>query len=235
MNLDQATTDETAATSPIEIGIVSGFRSWGWVLLCTMLGILGGLFAGFTKPNEYESTAKIYVQAGERESVPVDKVPEEAGDSKVRGSISNEIHLMRTDGVFRRVAEKVGPTEITRPYDPASRDGPRTSFLLHKLHQFQSWWFGAYEVLHQCPEGKPCPGCIRSAVHTLRNHLTIHTDRSNVLDLSYITHAPQLAQKILDTYVQVHDEQHMEIFCLTEPPVHSQRPIQCPRSLIHYP
>ncbi|MEM7260561.1 MAG: Wzz/FepE/Etk N-terminal domain-containing protein, partial [Planctomycetota bacterium] len=137
---------ELTAWNPLEALILPAVRSWGLIAITTVLGAIVGTFLALVKPNEYESHAKIHVRPSLASSANPELAMAEGGDGPTaKPDIANHFHLLTSEEVFLRVAEDLGPMTILQPYHPAEDDNDGTPFLTGKLHEFQSWWFGAYE------------------------------------------------------------------------------------------
>lgn len=214
--------DETApaasagggARSPIESLVLPLFRS-RWVLVVALiLGAAGGILAGVLQPNEYTSVGKVMVRVGERERIPPDTFDNPSGTAAAQ-VLSNELHLLGNEGVYRKVAQRIGPQRILAPYDPLRRyggdDSPPHTRLLHRL---QSWYFRKSAGEHQCVE-QECPECLYLAQQVLRSPARTGLEfapRSNVIVVRHTAHDGDLAKRVVDALIAEFDVRHQEIY-----------------------
>ncbi|MCA8962716.1 MAG: hypothetical protein KDC38_19470, partial [Planctomycetes bacterium] len=216
MRTDPSATDgpggELTAWNPLEAFILPAVRGWGIILVGAVLGLIAGTFLALVKPNEYESRAKIYVRPT---LTPNPELVEEGKAPTAKPDIANQFHLLTSEEVMLRVVQELGAATIIQPYDPAADDNETTPFLMRKLHQFQSWWFGASSFDREkveSPDYSPSTTETRLAVEVLIANTSTTTDGvSNIIDVSYRTHDPLLAQKILTSIIAKHEERHLEM------------------------
>lgn len=189
-------------------------RHWLAIGCFTCLGIASGLFVGLSQPNQYMSVAKILVRLGQREQMtPESAIATDGWGRTTSFGLQDEMHLLTSPTLPKRVARKVGPDVVLQPYDPASADGPGTPWIYRKLHAFQSWWMKLSAP--SLPEGAPTdsPKLVDAAALVLHANATITSEPvSNTITITYTAHSPDLAQEIAQAYLGVVRETHQEFF-----------------------
>ena len=207
--------DEEAPKSvdPIETIISPISRSRRLVLIAGVVGASLGVLMGLLKPNQYQSTGKLLIHAGARESATPESTITENGsaESNNRDAVNNEVHLLNDPDVFRRTALRVGPAKILKPYDPSEHDNEYTTLTTRVMHDLQSMWFsGDSDAGHELDN---CEGCVRLATKVLMAGVRIQAEPySSIIAISYGTHSPKLAQEVVTAFIEAADEHHRETF-----------------------
>lgn len=194
------------------------FRSRLLVLAIVVLSTLAGFGVAVVQPNIFESEAKLLIQVGAREFVTPDRAISSAGTGgptprDTREAIQNELEILTSPELFRRVVEKLGAARVLCPFDPAAEDDATTPLHTRWLHQLQSWWFAG---------GATAPAADRPpevfAAEVLRVNVAFLTDpMASTIRLYYRTHDPRLARDVLQAVVEVCRERHLEVFGLAVP------------------
>ncbi|MGE3164658.1 MAG: GumC family protein [Planctomycetota bacterium] len=219
---DSPESREKPGLDPMDVIVLPILRSKFLVLFLTCLGVGGGIFFSLLLPNEYTSNGKVRLLLGVRERLtasPDD--PDQADRALGKSAVLEELYLLRTPEVYERVAERVGPLEVLRPYDPAGPGHPRAKGLMRKMHEFQSWWFGRNDPTlgHVCPpaadggRSQSCPSCVRVASRTLQGRSEIVNDgKSTIISVNYTSYEASLSRKVVDAFLaafnQIHQEKH---------------------------
>jgi uncharacterized protein involved in exopolysaccharide biosynthesis len=172
------------------------FRSRLVVGTCAGLGCAVGLFLAVTTPNTYVSQGTFLFTTSGSESINVDLT--RSSDPKAEAISANAVHVLQADTLLRRVAERVGPEEILKPYQPDDNFAGGLSKLLHRIQR--DW--NAVDV---------AGATVDEALKMLRKRLVVDRSRqSDVLIATYQTHDAELAQKILGVYMKEAQKWHQE-------------------------
>jgi uncharacterized protein involved in exopolysaccharide biosynthesis len=187
------------------------------VLAATLLGIVGGLTAGVTRPNTYRSFGKLMIRAGAREELTPEMVTGNGAGfgGGGRNVVNDELHLLGAVQVFEETARIVTPAEVFRPYDPTLMDDKDTSGVLSVFHGWQSWWFKNASGPDDLPKHPidECPQCRHAAAIALERNLGLQAEPgSNVITVSYTTHDPQLAQKVVAAFLEAAVQHHRKVY-----------------------
>jgi uncharacterized protein involved in exopolysaccharide biosynthesis len=187
------------------------------LLVATLLGIAGGLLAGVTRPNTYRSYGKLMIRAGAREELTPEMVTGNGGSfgGGGRNVVNDELHLLGAMQVFEDAAHIVTPAEVFRPYDPSLLDDKDTSGLLALFHGWQSWWFKNASAPDDLPRHPidDCAQCRHAAALVLGRNLGLQAEPgSNVITVSYTTHDPQLAQKVVAAFLEAAVLHHRKVY-----------------------
>lgn len=206
--------DAPKAIDPLETIVSPITRSYRLILAIGAIGAIFGVVSGLFSPNEYQSTGKILIHVGARESATPESTITDSGSSNSnnRDAVNNEVHLLHDPAVFRRTAVRIGPAKLLEAYDPAAHDNEDTSLVTHTMHALQSWWFGGGDggSGHQLDD---CESCVRAATKQLMRGITIQAEPySSIIGISYGTHSPALAQQVVEAFVAAADEHHRETF-----------------------
>jgi uncharacterized protein involved in exopolysaccharide biosynthesis len=180
-------------------------------------GALGGLLLGVARPNTYRSVGKLMIRAGAREQVTPEMsvTGNQGGFGGGRNVVVDELHLLAAPEVFEEVARAVTAAEVLRPYDPGARDDNDTSALVGLFHRGQSWWFASAADGGDLPghalDG--CPRCVHAAALLLERYISVTPEiGSDVLTVSYSTHDPELARKVVAAFLEAAVAHHRKIY-----------------------
>ncbi len=181
---------------PFKKVLAGVFRSRWFVSGCAGLGCVIGSFLAVTTPNTYVSEATFRCTTSGSESINVDLT--QSSDPKGEAIAANAVHVLKADTLLRRVATKVTPEEILRPYQPDDHSAAGLGALLHR---FQRDW-NAVDV---------AGATVDDALKVLRKRLNVDRSRlSDVLVADYTSNDPKLAQKILAVYMEEAKRYHQE-------------------------
>jgi uncharacterized protein involved in exopolysaccharide biosynthesis len=215
------------ATDPSEAGrgaadvqrtlLLPLWRGRHLLLAGLVAGAVGGLLLGIARPNTYRSVGKLMIRAGAREQVTPEMsvTGNQSGFGGGRNVVVDELHLLAAPEVFEEVARTVTPAEVLRPYDPGARDDNDTSALVRLFHRGQSWWFASAaddgDVPGHALDG--CPRCVHAAALLLERYVSVTPEiGSDVLTVSYTTHDPELARKVVAAFLEAAIAHHRKIY-----------------------
>ncbi len=203
------------AWSPIEALLYPAYRSWFIIAFFVGVGLLGGVFLAFTKPNTYRSKAKLLVRATLREEINAFNPDTISAETQNRAAIGNQWHIMMSESVFSEVVKEIGPKRILEPYDPRKQDTESTPWPIRKIHDFQAWWFQSKraEALSKV-DLDPSSKAFRAAVKTLRSNAEADSDGTEVLEVSYKATSPALAQEILRALISKYQDQYEKVYSI---------------------
>ena len=216
--VEQPVEGSAAAVDPRRALLLPLWRGRYLVLALALLGIVGGLLAGVIRPNTYRSVGKLMIRAGAREeNTPEMSVIGNSGGfgGGGRNVVNDELHLLGAMQVFEDAARIVTPAEVFRPYDPTAQDDEHTSALTALFHSWQSWWFKNASGSDDLPKHAvdDCAECRHAAAITLARNLTMQAEPgSNVITVSYTTHDPLLAQKVVAAFLEAAIQHHRRIY-----------------------
>ena len=191
-----------------------------WIVIgFAILGAVGGVAMGITRPNTYVSTGKLLVRPSARNEATPDTLisgPGAIAASQARDQVINEMQLLAVQRVFELTAQRVTPPRIFSVYDPEAGDTAETSTFTKLFHKYQAKWFrrGGGEKANKIGhEIDSCPRCINEAVHTLQTDIRLGVEPgSSVISISYGAHNPALAREIVDAYINSAETHHREAF-----------------------
>ena len=190
--------------------------AWRYKLLIVLSVFLGagyGVFRGIVTPNQYESTGKLYVRPGVRDALAPDAVIAGSSTSRIhmgmREALQNEMQVLATIDLYYKIVDKVGIDTLLAPYDPLRGLESPTSSPLSLFHKFQSWWFARSNVpTTDLPVTPTMQACL-----ILAGGLSIEPEfGTNVIRISYISHSPELAKRVVDAALASAKELHQEVF-----------------------
>lgn len=197
---------EKAAGPDIMTFVIPILRSWPMIGILAVIGMVGGVAFSLTKPNEYTSVGKLLT----KRQLP-DQFADIEGKNLIGNSPENWAQTFADPRVSRRVAEIVGPIDILTPYDPAADDSPTKSDFMRKMHEIQSWWFGADNIATIERNSTP-EGLLEAAARVLKAQVTIAPIRnSGVYSVSYTSHNKKLAQRVVKTFMEVCRRRELEV------------------------
>ena len=212
----RAETERDGAGPDLRILLVRGVvRSLPWVCLLVVLGGLAGIVVGLMQPDTYVSKAKLLLRLGAREQMTSDSLfgPDE-GQRAPPPTMLDELQLLSDVAVYENVARKIGPSEILRPADPRSNDGPLTPAPTRLLHGIQAHFFRWAAPPHACA-GEECASCLRAATKHLVDDTTITNELgSNVIVLSHVSTSPEKARTIAQALMNGFIERHRDQFSI---------------------
>ncbi|MGE3174350.1 MAG: GumC family protein [Planctomycetota bacterium] len=181
---------------PVRKMMASVFRSRWFVLGTAGLGCLVGAFLAVTTPNTYVSEGTFLFTASGSESINVDLT--RSSDTKAQAVAANAVHVLLADNLLRRVAERVTPEEILKPYSPDDTNQTGVTALLHRIQR--DW-----------NEVDLAGATIDEALKVLRKRLNVDRSRlGDVLTVNYTAHDARLARKVLSVYMEEAKKFHQE-------------------------
>lgn len=190
---------------------------WRFRLLIVAAGGIGAcyaLFGALVTPDEYRSMGKLFVKPSIRETVSPEAAFSGADANtyrlSVREAIQNEMQVLSSQQFFEKVAERLGGESLLTPFDPASNDDDSTPWHIRLLHSFQSWWFDAGD------QGTGMEAAVdrtQLAAMFLANSIAIYPETgANVITVSYVSHSPDLARRVVNATLEAAIAMHTEVF-----------------------
>lgn len=177
--------------------LLAAIFRWRWVVVgISAIGASVGLFLAVTTPNTYVSEGTFLFTSSGSESINVDLT--RSSDPKGEAIAANAVHVLKAETLLRRVAARVTPEVILKPYQPDDRFASGVSSLLHRIQR--DW--NAVDV---------AGSTIDDALKVLRKRLGVDRSRlSDVLIANYTAHDEKLAQHILSVYMEEAKKWHQE-------------------------
>ncbi|HTF90329.1 MAG TPA: hypothetical protein VK843_18075 [Planctomycetota bacterium] len=217
-NFDLEGLSEEKAPDPIETLVMPIWRARWWVLAAGFAGLCFGAFQAAIKINTFDSTGKLLVRGGIRESATPESLVVTGGtggQANARETMANEIHLLSDPEVFRRVVALVGPDKILASYDPSASDGPDTPFLDRMLHSFQTRWSASGDSDSDAGGHPPdrCEDCARIAEQVVARSMTVQPEAgSSIFTVTYTAHTPRLASEVANAFLKAAIAHHRDFF-----------------------
>ncbi|MBL8802090.1 MAG: hypothetical protein JNN27_08850 [Planctomycetes bacterium] len=213
--------EEAAPTKRIDwmqLALLPLWRGRLWIISGAVLSAgLGGVQA-LMKPNEFSSVGKLLVRTGSRESKTAEGrvIGDSSGaQASLREAIQNQIHLITTPEVYRRLVANLGPSTILEPYDPTAQDNENTALHTRWIHKFQGLWFSRADACRADPS-RPidnCPRCVDLAEEVVSKGLIVFPEMgSSILSVAYTAQSPEVASKVVDGFLGAARAHHREVF-----------------------
>lgn len=195
--------------NPLFFALYAARRFLLLILLAATVGLAFGLFRAAVTPNTYQSTGKLYIRPSVRENLTAESAI--AGSASVRmlnlrETISNEMQVLSSPQLYRKIVEKVGVNGILTPYDP-TRGREAGDWATRLFHGFQQWWFQGGTG------GGDAVGDLEyQAIQTLRSALAIYPEpNTTYVNVTYTTTSPEQAKRIVDVALDAAKEVHTEV------------------------
>lgn len=178
--------------------LASVFRFRYLLFATTMFGLLVGSFLAITTANSYVSTGKFRFTGSGAEVSEID--PSRATQTSQEAIGTTATYILSTEGLLRKVVEKVKPERILAPYLPG---GPGQSAVKTFFFAIQRDW-NATRTEDVSPE---------EALKRLQKTLFIERPRfTDVLVATCTANDPKLAQEILSVYMVEAVEWHIAAY-----------------------
>lgn len=202
----------------MQVALLPLWRARLWIVAGAGLSAgLGGVQA-LMKPNEFSSVGKLLVRTGARESKTAEGrvIGDSSGaQASLREAIQNQIHLITTPEVYRRLVANLGPSTILEPYDPTAQDTEDTALHTRWIHKFQGLWFSRADACRADPS-RPidnCPRCVDLAEEVVSKGLIVFPEMgSSILSVAYTAQSPEVASKVVDGFLGAARAHHREVF-----------------------
>ncbi|MFM1873579.1 MAG: hypothetical protein RL398_3001 [Planctomycetota bacterium] len=185
--------------------------AWRYHLLLVFCGLVGvgvGVFRAATMQNTYRSLGKLYVWPSVRENLTAESAIAGSTASRMlntREAIANELQVLATPQLYKKVLEKVGVDGILAPYAPMG-GGEEASLPTRLFHGFQEWWFQSAAAAGQIYDRE------FTALEVLRDTLLIYPEaNTTVLNVVYLGNSPQQAKRVVDAALAAAIEVHSEV------------------------
>jgi polysaccharide biosynthesis protein PslE len=154
-------------------------------------------------PRKYGSRAKLLLKLG-RENVAVDPTVTTAGDlvsihRTYEGEINSTINTMASREILEMVVDEVGVDAILRGSEEKSS---KKSGLLSQVKSTVKGWIEELDPIEDRER----------AIITLQENLVIKAAKeSSVVDVTYTTKTPQMAQRVAQAWVNLYRAHHADI------------------------
>lgn len=206
----------------MQVAFMPLWRARWWILVGAGLSAGAGGVQALMKPNEFSSVGKLLVRTGSRESKTAEGrvIGDSSGaQASLREAIQNQIHLITTPEVYRRVVANLGPSTILEPYDPTAQDNENTALHTRWMHKFQGLWFSRADACRADPN-RPidsCPRCVDLAEEVVSKGLVVFPEMgSSILSVAYTAQSPEVASKVVDGFLSAARAHHREVFDVDE-------------------
>ncbi|MCA8974971.1 MAG: hypothetical protein KDC98_09630 [Planctomycetes bacterium] len=176
--------------------LAAAFRARYLVFATTLFGILVGTFMAITTANSYVSTGKFRFTASGAEVTGID--PTRTSENSQESIGSGATYILSTDGLLRRVVDRVGPERILAPYQPEGDDASAAKAFFYRIQR--DWNATRTEDL-----------TAEEALKRLRRTISIERPRfTDLLVATCTANDPRLAQEILAAYLDEAKKWHIE-------------------------
>jgi len=187
---------EEAGGLPFRKLLAAAFRARYLVFGTTLFGILIGSFLAITTANSYVSTGKFLFTASGAESTRVDPSRSTETSQETIGTAAS--YILSTDGLLRRVVDKLTPARILAPYKPGNTGDSA----------FKAFFFMVQRDWNATKEEDRTP---EEALRRLRKAIFVERPRyTDVLVATCNANDQKLAQEILATYMKEAIQWHIE-------------------------
>lgn len=194
----------------LRLGLVGLWRYRVILVLGGMLGTVYGTFKGLTTPNQFRSFGKLFVRAGARDAISPDWAFGGGGRSASgREALMNVMQMLTAPQLYSKTVERLGIDNLMVPYDPAAEDDEHVSLHTRLFHQFQSWWFAPRR---RSDDKDPEFDRLRVACTLLADNIRIVPEHgASVITVSYVSHAPEIAQAVVNAVLESAREVQLEV------------------------
>lgn len=187
---------EEAGGLPFRRLLAAVFRGRYLVLATMLTGVLVGAFLAVTTANAYVSTGKFRFTSSGAESRDLD--PTRATQTSQETIGTTATYILTTDGLLRRVVDKVGAARILAPYQPGNPDASALKAFFYKIQR--DWNATSEEDMTE-----------EEALKQLQRTITVERPRyTDVLVAQCKANDPRLAQEILKVYLAEAIKFHVE-------------------------
>ena len=167
------------------------------------IGITLTVFTIIFAPRKYRSQAKLLLKLG-RENVSVDPTVTTTGDlvslhRTYEGEINTALNTMASREILEALVDQVGAEAILRG---SLEQGVEKKGLLSQLKSIPIGWMARLDPVDDC----------ELAILMLQDDLVIKAAKeSSVVDISYVTKTPELAQRVTQSWVDLYRAHHADI------------------------
>lgn len=194
---------EAEALSPKRL-LASLFRARRFLFLLFVIGAIVGIFMGISQPNLYRSEGTFIVKGSGGENLNLNPLADSEDPFQKFQVRGNAPAILESETVLRAVAEALGPEIILAPYKPVYV--AETSIF----RKVKNWILRLQAWLHS---GEEIQYTLDKAIIRLKENLRILArGRNDLLTVTYTANEPERAQRILQTYMSVAREVHLEIY-----------------------
>jgi uncharacterized protein involved in exopolysaccharide biosynthesis len=181
------------------------FRARLWLFAAALVGALIGFAIGVYIPDEYVSSGTFLLRTGSEDLVVNPLLRDDPTiDPRVNGSlVDNAPYVLQTNELAERVVDRLGAEYILTPFRAASLDPGTVAWPRSTIHKLQRW-------IHARDGVAPLR---RTALQMFRANLSVvPLRRSEIIRVSYRSHDPQAALRIISTYIEEAQRRHLEVY-----------------------
>lgn len=201
---------ETAPHFDLKVLVLYGIlRSKYWVGAVALLGMIGGLIFGASKPNEYKSEGLLHYLAGVQESLTEEELLGITPDNQrmYAPGITDELITLDDPALFQDLAAKLGAEKLLRIDDPREADGEGTSLPVRIMHRLQAY-------MNQKKLAGPTEedaNVLWLAAH-LRGNTTLDAISNSYIQVTYKDYSKEKAQEICGILMDALVARHREVY-----------------------
>lgn len=175
-----------------------------WKVILVFLGtvIITPVFIYFAVKDAYESRAQLMVKPG-RESLSMDAYALEQGMSgRSQGLINSEIAILKSNYLAEQVVDRIGLEAFLPPgtYEEFLNVVKTTNETEETSNTNRVWKLSSSNS----------PILYGKVLRMFNKQLNV-TVNSNIIDLSFLAHSPQLAREVLETLINLYMERHINV------------------------
>lgn len=182
-------------------------RQWRGCATVFVVGLSLTALVVLFAPRKFQSDAKLLLKLG-RENLSLDPTVASAGQTAAvlrtnESEVTTALQMMQNETVLERVVEVVGAEAILKGQ---LRTGRSSSGLLKPLK----------DAVKSMTKWVDPVGENEQAVEALQDDLKIKAEKnSNVVNISYRTKSPELAQRVTQTWVNAYKQEHASMNSIT--------------------
>lgn len=207
--------DGVGAKGMVESYVVPIYRHRFMVLTFAVLGFCGGVLAGAFQANEYTSVGKLLLRGGVREGMRLDQAATPDARPGLSNLMENELHLLRSEEIYEKVAKTISSDRILAPYDPAGRYGDPGTSPMSYMHRLQSWYFDRQAGALESATDEEREFVAKERLQSAERTSVKAAPRSNVLIVEHTSNDPVLSRDIVDALLAEYQERHREKYAAT--------------------
>lgn len=179
---------EEAGGLPFRRLLAAAFRARYLVIATTLFGTLIGAFLALTTPNTYSSEGMFVFTGTGAEAISVD--PTRATDANQEAISNTASYILTSNDLMAKVVERLTPARILEPYQPGTGADTGAKGWFYRIQRD----YNATNDLEASPE---------EALKRLQRSISLERPRgTNVLQAKCTANNPQLAQQILNVFLE---------------------------------
>jgi|GEM_PF-3487928 len=205
----EAVDGSSSALRLIKFSLASSLRYLPLIIATAVVGAAFGLYVVTLKPDEYQSSGKLFIRPGVRQNL----TPESAiadtvqARSPTREIVLNELQILATPEIYQKAALGAGLDTVLLPSLPAEESALKSS--LRRLAEGLSAWLSSDD---DDDESSSDEARLAVASQILATLTEIQPEvGANVITVRYTSDTPEKAQRIVNALLEAAVEVHADI------------------------